>query len=449
MKLKLNCALQECQGSMGCLRSVTRHKARLNWSIAHMQQDYRNELWPLTCSPTCALAVVGKSKENLIENQLPSLMPEVLSQVAAYLEPRELFNLVFLNRKVMETLTIETVMKSAMMTGGHAMTTLEEILVLLNATSIYSPSAVRLLRLINGIRCEICNERCVNHARKGYAIFVCWHCVTKGGMTTMIKCRDLCHNLMGSAMSKLLSNERLASSPHGWYSASAYGINEQTLLSLALSTDTPVKYVTQCQNNQFHRLLVTNNHNMFIWRRPFVDSHGNRCGPIVTYEDTLILKRVCLENPLFFGNDVDGRLVEGLVSHYLKEDLKAPMPDSEDYRKYATIYKSLSGEALKRWRLRHSQAITRSAKHRTNKLKNAVKAMECLSELIDDPRIREKLQYKVNSWFFHKQFCGSTPCLVVLDKKARLILSNYLLNPVSMMEKETMEKIVQKICAGI
>ena len=84
---------------MGCLRSVTRHKARLNWSIAHMQQDYRNELWPLTCSPTCALAVVGKSKENLIENQLPSLMPEVLSQVAAYLEPRELFNLVFSESK--------------------------------------------------------------------------------------------------------------------------------------------------------------------------------------------------------------------------------------------------------------------------------------------------------------------------------------------------------------
>ena len=203
--MKLNCALQECQGSMGCLRSVTRHKARLNWSIAHMHQDYRNELWPLTCSPTCALAVVGKSKENLIENQLPSLVPEVLFQIAAYLEPRELFNLVFLNQKV------------------HAMTTLEEILVLLNAKSIYPPSAVRLFCLINGIRCEICNERCVNHARKGYAIFVCWHCVTKGGMTTMIKCRDLNHNLMSSAMSKLLSNERLASSPHGWHSASAYG----------------------------------------------------------------------------------------------------------------------------------------------------------------------------------------------------------------------------------
>ena len=97
--MKLNCALQECQGPMGCLRSVTHDKARLNLSIAHMQQDYRNELWPLTCSPTCALAVVGKSKENLIENQLPSLVPEVLSQIAAYLEPRELFNLVFSESK--------------------------------------------------------------------------------------------------------------------------------------------------------------------------------------------------------------------------------------------------------------------------------------------------------------------------------------------------------------
>ena len=355
---------------MGCLRSVTRHKTRLNWSIVHMQKDYRNELWVLTCPPTCALAIVEKSKENLIENQLSPLMPKILSQIEAYLEPRELFNLVFLNQKVTETLTIETVMKSAMITGGHAMTTLEEILVLINAKSIHPPSAVRLLCLINGIRCEICNEHPVNHARKGYGIFVCWHCVTKGGMTTMITCRDLNHNIMTSAMSKLLSNERLASSHHRWHPASVCGINEQALLSWALSTDTLVKYVTRCQNNQFHRVLVANNHNMFIWRRPFMDSHGNRSGSIVTYEDTLILKRVCLENPLFFGDDIDGRLIEGLVSHYLKEELKAPMLDSEDYRKYATIYKSLSSEALKSWCLRHSQAIaTRSAKHRTNKLK--------------------------------------------------------------------------------
>lgn len=90
-----------------------------------------------------------KIKRILIENQLPSLVPEVLSQIAAYLEPRELFNLVFLNQKVMETLTIETVMKSAMMTGGHAMTTLEEILVLLNAKSIYIPSKCREVVLSN------------------------------------------------------------------------------------------------------------------------------------------------------------------------------------------------------------------------------------------------------------------------------------------------------------
>ena len=55
---------------------------------------------------------VNKEEDSFIENQMPTLMPEVLSHVWTYLEQRELFNLVFLHRKVIKMLAIEIVMKS-------------------------------------------------------------------------------------------------------------------------------------------------------------------------------------------------------------------------------------------------------------------------------------------------------------------------------------------------
>ena len=168
--MKLVCGLLECQGPAGCTRYNTRLKTKLKWCINNTKQDYKNTLWPLFCSPTssCAIIQVHKGEDCLVKNQMPSLIPEVLSRIGTYLEPKELFNLVFLNQKVMELLTIETVMRSAMLAGVHAQETIEEIISLLDDGIIYPPSALRLLRLVNGIRCKICNKNLVNHVRKGY-----------------------------------------------------------------------------------------------------------------------------------------------------------------------------------------------------------------------------------------------------------------------------------------
>ena len=83
----------------------------------------------------------------------------------------------------------------------------------MTAKSIYPPSALRLLCLVNGVRCEICTQNPVNHVRKGYAIFVCWNCTICRDKTTVITGADL---MRCPISNRLLSNGMLVSSPSGW-----------------------------------------------------------------------------------------------------------------------------------------------------------------------------------------------------------------------------------------
>ena len=97
---------------------------------------------------------------------------------------------------------------------------------------------------------------------------------------------------------------------------------------------------------------------------------------------------------------VDGSAADGLVSWYLNEEKNVLKPDSEEYKKYRRLYISFFKEAIRRWRLRHLQTQARSAKYRAEKLANAVRAMDCLNKTVDNPKIREKLVYRVNPLYF-------------------------------------------------
>ena len=77
-----------------------------------------------------------------------------------------------------------------MMTRGYAVETIAEIGKLMTAKSIYPPSALHLLHLVNGLRCEICTQNPDNHVRKGYAIFVGWNCTICRDKTTVITGAD-------------------------------------------------------------------------------------------------------------------------------------------------------------------------------------------------------------------------------------------------------------------
>ena len=93
---------------------------------------------------------------------------------------------VFSSKMLVSSLSVEVVINSAMMAGGNAKATVEELQRLMLTGFIFPPSAIRLICLINGRRCEVCGVNRVKHVRKGFGINVCWKCVTSGDTTEMI-----------------------------------------------------------------------------------------------------------------------------------------------------------------------------------------------------------------------------------------------------------------------
>ena len=103
---------------------------------------------------------------------------DALSSVMAFLAPRELLRLSLTCKTMRDTVTTSTVVKSAMIHGGHPRRNIEELYPLMKDGSIFAPSPQRLLRLVNGKYCEVCKNSKVNHVRPGYGVFFCWDCLS-------------------------------------------------------------------------------------------------------------------------------------------------------------------------------------------------------------------------------------------------------------------------------
>jgi hypothetical protein len=67
---------------------------------------------------------------------------------------------------------------SAMIHGGHAGMTTNNLLPLMKKGKIHIPSPLRLLQLVNGKRCEFCFNHKVNFVRPEYGVFACWSYTT-------------------------------------------------------------------------------------------------------------------------------------------------------------------------------------------------------------------------------------------------------------------------------
>lgn len=135
------------------------------------------------------------------------------------------------------------VVRSAIMHGGNAKTTVSELYELLKNDAMHTPSPGRLLRLVNGKRCEVCNSRKVKHANPRYGLFLCSSCLIDGAEkhTVKITCARFRKSLR---FQHIVQDGRTAG-----------------------------RWTRMFNQNNFHVLA-----------RPFIQN-GEPCGPRVTYMD--------------------------------------------------------------------------------------------------------------------------------------------------------------------
>ncbi|CAJ1931439.1 unnamed protein product [Cylindrotheca closterium] len=101
---------------------------------------------------------------------------DALGLVMEFLSPRQLFNLAFSCKTLQARITTPLVVKSALIHGGLPKQSMTELYQLMSNKAMHAPSPLRLLRLVNGKRCEFCRKSRVNIVRPKLGVFACWNC---------------------------------------------------------------------------------------------------------------------------------------------------------------------------------------------------------------------------------------------------------------------------------
>lgn len=99
----------------------------------------------------------------------------ITTAVCSFLDVKELLQLSSCSKFVRGHVTHshEIVIVSATMHGGYAKKTMEALVRLVRAKQIWVPSPMRMLRLVNGERCERCNKNVVNTVEPHFGVFFC------------------------------------------------------------------------------------------------------------------------------------------------------------------------------------------------------------------------------------------------------------------------------------
>jgi len=108
--------------------------------------------------------------------------PDIFGNICEYLSPRDLLHVSILNQTCRHLIAsdLRLVIFVGLFHGGRAKRLLQNLYKQMLLEAIYIPNALRLLRIINGLRCEFCNQNKVHFSRPQFPIFACWFCLHRG-----------------------------------------------------------------------------------------------------------------------------------------------------------------------------------------------------------------------------------------------------------------------------
>lgn len=155
---------------------------------------------------------------------------DVAAIVFSFLDIKSLLRLSLTNKTCLGLLQYEHVVRSALMQGGHAKKSMERLVRLIEQRCIWTPSPPRMLRLVNGKRCERCNRGRVNLVSESFGVLFCFDGCIKYRYT-----KNVARN---NKWRPYLDHPRVAKAE---YSSMA-----------------------------------------FLWTDPYTDTAGDRCGPLIS-----------------------------------------------------------------------------------------------------------------------------------------------------------------------
>ena len=313
-----------------------------------------------------------------------TLNEDALSLVLELLPPRDLYAAALTCKSLRAKITVAIIVKSVLIQNGRGKQTLDELQKLLSDKSIHPPSALRLLRLVNGKRCEICNRSKVNHVRPGIGVFSCWTCLTERGLTKGWKKTWVRYRKNVGRYELIFKHPRVAAQEYG----------------------------------------KTN----YLMHVPRTDATGEFIGPIVCFDD------------------IDAMFAhEAGIDDYLDNTLGAPSADR--YAEFNSAYENTEARAERVARERIDKYRADNQKRKDEKKAKVEQWIANLSGLIDESFRNAALKRKdlTNSRY---SASSKQPCMQFLVPFIDELLKEYVLAPSKMRKKnikDVADKINSKL----
>ena len=263
----------------------------------------------------------------------------VLSLVGEFLNARDLLNFATCCKTFTDPkyLNYNVVIRSASFTGGHPKTKLDNIISCIRERSIWTPSPLRLLRFVNGRRCEKCvmerrkNIRNTNVVHYNFGVYYCLDCA-KPTHTNGCSKKVLCNK----KWMPFISHQRVA----------------------PFTTSGGNTYIT-------------------VFKSPAVDISGNPIGPLITVQDIETI----------MNNNGNG---SSSIDQFL-EAIDQKDPYAKHWDKIIEIYDKFVNDAQDREDKRRQQAKDRLEAKIDAIGKKSAEIVDALSDLVGDVPWKEDL----------------------------------------------------------
>lgn len=370
---------------------------------------------------------------------LPILPLVMIQTIMEYLAPADLLKFCFLSKEMQSFVSIAAVVRSALLSGGNAKKTVDELFSLIQNKSIYPPSPLRLLRLVNGKVCEFCGKNKCQAVRKAYGVYACWHCTTKRRMSKAFRKGGPIYDDNKEVCDAIFDSKRVTKKMYWWREVTDHidilrGIKRARKYRIESRLETRFDPETQQLRNTLHIRDFKN----YLWRKPTFAINEEMIGPIITYShiDGMIgtVNAFIADLGITAVHAVELYFVGTQPAHY--EDM---------YQEFIDAYKSHLKVSEERHRYRKWKKVTSSCDWKTERMANTIKILNTLQALVSHPGARELICYEVNKafWVQDKQY-KKVPCVVFRNKWVQALIQRNLRAP-SKTTKGALVRVARKI----
>lgn len=288
----------------------------------------------------------SSSNDSIAEINLPSsktdnhLITKTIEFIAEFLTPRELFNVAFSSKDILDSISQTIIVKNCLCNGNtHTKISVEHLCDAVSQGSVYNPNKSRLMRLINCRRCEFCNESKINFVRVSFGVCICITCLQSLRYTDDVLTKLPSQRSRHIELNDLVAMPRVATHFQSW-----------------LVTHAPRGRGT---GNTVVRSMYPARERHFVWKSTTYDAAGNRIGPIVTKPD--LMKMLTMKST-------------GEVDNYITNKINSPEicnPSADDFIDSVRKYRI---EAFQRANALRERKVAATVAFRMKRLRN-VRAM--------------------------------------------------------------------------